>query len=227
MKFAIHFALVALTIAAGMTASGCAAPGARESERKVAWYDRVPGRWRSDADLVILFYNRARDLKPEELAKELDSVKQAFETSKSDIDRMRLALLLSMPNAGFRNDAAAIEVLHPLVQNQQRESANLQPLAVWLYSGLVRPAEVKRIEGQLLQVTEQLNEVQRRAEVLSLQYAEKLKEEQRRSEERFQKQAVKLHDEQLRSEALQQKLDAILEMEKSMIQREQTQQKPK
>ncbi len=227
MKSAIYFALVAMTIAAGMAASGCAAPGARESERKVAWYDRVPGRWRSDADLVVLFYNRAQNLKPEELAKELDSVKQAFETGKSDIDRVRLALLLSMPNAGFRNDAAAIELLHPLVQNQRPENTNLRPLAVWLHSGLVRLSEMKRIEGQLLQATEQVNEVQRRAEVLSVQYAEKLKEEQRRSEERLQKQAVRLHDEQLRSEALQQKLDAILEMEKNMIQREQTQQKPK
>ncbi len=227
MKSAIYFALVAINIAAGMAASGCAVPGARESERKVAWYDRVPGRWRSDADLVVLFYNRVQNLKPEELAKELDSVKQAFETGKSDIDRMRLALLLSMPNAGFRNDAAAIEVLHPLVQNQRPENTNLRPLAVWLHSGLVRLTEAKRIEGQLLQATEQLNEVQRRAEVLSLQYAEKLKEEQRRSEERLQKQAVRLHDEQMRSEALQQKLDAILEMEKNMIQREQTQQKPK
>ncbi len=226
MKSAIYFALAAMTIAAGI-AAGCAAPGARESERKVAWYDRVPGRWRSDADLVVLFYNRAQNLKPEELAKELDSVKQAFETGKSDIDRMRLALLLSMPNAGFRNDAAAIEVLHPLVQNQRPENTNLRPLAVWLHSGLVRLSELKRIERQLLQATEQVNEVQRRAEVLSLQYTEKLKEDQRRSEERLQKQAVRLQDEQLRSEALQQKLDAILEMEKNMIQREQTQQKPK
>ena len=46
--------------------------------------------------------------------------------------------------------------------------------------------------------------------------------ELRRSDDAFQLQAVKLKDEQRRTEALQQKLDAILDMEMKMIEREQS-----
>lgn len=46
--------------------------------------------------------------------------------------------------------------------------------------------------------------------------------ELRHSDEALQQQTTKLKDEQRRSESLQQKLDAILEMEMKMIEREQT-----
>ncbi len=44
----------------------------------------------------------------------------------------------------------------------------------------------------------------------------------KRAEEAFQSQSAKLRDEQRRSEALQQKLEALLEMEMKMIEREQS-----
>jgi len=136
----------------------------------------------SDLDRIAKFYDRLIPMKSGELARELDSSREAFEKDKSDFNRLQLALLLSLPGTTFRDDNAALALLNAFVKDKSPEGSTLRPLAILLHSELL---ELRRIDEALLQ------------------------------------QAAKLKDEQRRSEALQQKLDAILEMEMKMIEREQ------
>jgi hypothetical protein len=139
-------------------------------------------------------------MKSSELAAELEASREAFENDKSELNRLQLALLLSLPGTGFRDEGAAIALLNPFMKEMKERSragSPLRPLGVLLHT-------------ELLEL--------RRADELLQQQSAKLKEEQRRTEA-LQQKADAL---QLKSDALQQKLEAILDMEMKMIEREQS-----
>jgi hypothetical protein len=153
----------------------------------------------SDADRVARFYERLLAMKSSELAAELDASREAFENDKSELNRLQLALLLSLPGTSFRDDSAAIALLNPFMREMKdkpREGSTLRPLGVLLHSELL---ELRRADESLQQHSARLKDEQRRAEGLQ-QKADTL---------------------QLKSDALQQKLEAILDMEMKMIEREQ------
>ena len=178
--------------------AGCAPVDSRTTTRpETPWYRSVTEPAHSDADRIIQFYDRLTAMKGGELTHEFETVREAFENDKSQLNRMKLALLLSYPGSSFRDDNAAITLLGPFIKEKAQETSSLRPLAVWLNS-------------ELLEV--------RRAEEASQQYVSKLKDEQRRAEALQQK----IETSQQKAEALQQKLDAILEMEMKMIEREQS-----
>jgi hypothetical protein len=137
----------------------------------------------SDADRLLKYYHRVLSLKGGELAREYERARQAFEREGSDVNRIQLAMLLSLPSAGFRDDSAAIGLLQPVLKEQRGEESSLRPLALLMQSYIL---------------------------------------EVRRAEDALQTQTSKLRDEQRRGEALQQKLEALLEMEMKMIEREQS-----
>ena len=165
-----------------VTVAACTPVDSKTTRPDTPWYRTVVEPMQSDTDRVARFYDRMLTLKANELAGELDVTRQSFEKDKSELNRLQLALLLSLPGASFRDDNAAIALLHPFTKDKGREGSTLRPLAIWLHSELL---------------------------------------ELRRTEETLQQQAAKLKEEQRRAEALQQKLEAILDMEMKMIEREQ------
>ncbi len=196
MKLRQAWGLMAVTVAV----AACALADSQTTRHDAPRYRTVVEPMQSDTDRVARFYDRMLTLKANELAGELDVTRQSFEKDNSELNRLQLALLLSLPGASFRDDNAAIALLHPFTKDKGREGSTLRPLAIWLHSELL---ELRRTE-EILQ-----------------QQAAKLKDEQRRTEETLQQQAAKLKEEQRRAEALQQKLEAILDMEMKMIEREQ------
>jgi chromosome segregation ATPase len=198
VKLRQAWGIMAVTVAVAVAA--CAPPDNQSTRHDAPWYVTAVEPMQSDTDRVARFYDRVLALKANELAGELDVTRQSFEKDKSELNRLQLALLLSLPGASFRDDNAAIALLHPFTKEKGREGSTLRPLAIWLHSELL---ELRRIE-EILQ-----------------QQAAKLKDEQRRTEEILQQHAAKLKEEQRRVEALQQKLEAILDMEMKMIEREQ------
>jgi len=135
----------------------------------------------SDPDRIARYYDRLLTMKGAEFAGELDAARESFEKEKSELNRLQLALLLSFPGTGLRDDNAALVLLNPFMKDR-KEGSTLRPLAIWLHTELL---------------------------------------ELRRTDEALQQQTAKLKEEQRRSEALKQKLDAILDMEMKMIEREQ------
>ncbi len=136
----------------------------------------------SDVDRLLAFHQRILALKGPELGKEFDKARVAFDRDGSDVNRMQLALMLSIPGAAFRDDAVAIGLLQPILRDRVPSESKLRPFA------------------QLLQV-------------YLLEF--------RRIDDALQAHSGKLREEQRRAEALQQKLEALLEMEMKMIEREQ------
>lgn len=155
---------------------------AKAPRRDLSWIPPADATL-SDVERLLEYHQRATTLRGPELAREYDRARLEFERGGSDLQRMRLALMLSTPGAAFRDDSAAIGLLQPILKDRGPKESHLRPLA------------------QLLQ-----------SYVLEL----------RRTEDALQAQSTKLREEQRRAEALQQKLEALLEMEMKMIEREQS-----
>ncbi len=170
---------------------GCVA-ATEPNTRRDPWYQAVVEPLQADDARALHFYDNAFKLKGAELARKLESTRQEFEKDKSELNRLQLAMLLSLPGTGFRDDPAALNLVQPLLNDKRHENSVLRPLALMLYSHL---SELKRLEEQV--------------------------SEFKRLEEALQQQTAKTREEQRRADALQQKLEAILEMEMKMIEREQ------
>jgi len=172
--------LAILTLAALL----CGCPAVTEQNaRSERWYDTVVEPHQSDTERALRFYDRIIRLKGPELAQELATAKQEFEKEKSGLNRMQLAMLLSVPGAAFRDDHAAANLLQHFLKDKNAEDSPLRPLAVLLNSQL---------------------------------------SDSHKLEEALQQQTAKTKEEQRKSDALQQKLEALLEMEMKMLEREQT-----
>ena len=191
MKWRAQWLILSVMVAA------CAPVDSRSTRPDTHWYRSIV---ESDADRIARFYDRLLQMKGNELAGELETIRRSFESDQSDFNRLQLALLLSFPGSSFRDDNAARALLGPFLKDRGPENSTLRPLAIWLHMELL--------------------ELRRSDDAFQLQ-AVKLKEELRRSDEALQQQVAKLKEEQRRTEALQQKLDAILDMEMKMIEREQ------
>jgi len=166
---------------------GCIAT-TEPNTRRDPWYQAVVEPMQDDDARALRFYEDVLKLKGAELARELDSTRKQFEQDKTELNRLRLAILLSLPGTGFHDDQAALNLVQPFLNDKQYENSVLRRLALMLHTQL---SELKRLD------------------------------------EALQQQTAKAKEEQRRAEALQQKLEAILDMEMKMIEREQTAPPPK
>jgi hypothetical protein len=98
-------------------------------------------RAHSEVDDLLVYFQYLRKMSTADLAREHDAVRQAFLYSRTDFDRMRLAVLLSLPGTSVTDEQRALELLEPVARNQ---SAKLGPLAVLLASNL---HERKRLDA--------------------------------------------------------------------------------
>jgi len=200
----IRLHIASVVVLAGLL-GGCIAT-TEPNTRRDPWYQAVVEPMQDDDARALRFYEDVLKLKGAELARELDSTRKQFEQDKTELNRLRLAILLSLPGTGFRDDQAALNLVQPFLNDRQYENSVLRRLALMLHTQL---SELKRLDEALQQQTA------------------KAKEEQRRADEALQQQTAKTKEEQHRAEALQQKLEAILDMEMKMIEREQTAPPPK
>lgn len=162
--------------------SGCPAV-TEQNTRNERWYDSVVEPLQSDPERALKFYDRIIRLKGAELSQELETARQGFEKDKSELSRVQLAMILSLPGTAIRDEHAAAHLLQPFVKDRDVQESPLRPLALLLNAQL---AETRKLD------------------------------------EALQQQSAKTKDEQRKAEALQQKLEALLDMEMKMLEREQT-----
>ena len=143
--------------------AACAPVDSKTTRPDAPWYRTVVEPVQSDSDRIARFYDRLMTMKGSELAGELDTARKSFEKDKSELNRLQLALLLSMPGTSFRDDNAALALLGPFVKDKDHDGSTLHPLALWLHSELL---ELRRADEALQQQTAKLKEEQRRAEAL-------------------------------------------------------------
>jgi hypothetical protein len=119
---------------------------------------------RSGAARAVDYFARIRQRSVRELRLEHDSLRKAFAASKSDHDRVRLALLLSLPAAPFHDEAQALELLEPLTRDATNEyQALAQLLATMLTEQRRRASQALALQQKLDRIMALEKEMQQRA----------------------------------------------------------------
>jgi hypothetical protein len=110
------------------------------------------------------YFARIRQRPARELRLEYDSLRRAFGASKSDHDRIRLALLLSLPAAPFADEAQALELLEPLTRDVSNEyQALAQLLSTFLNEQKRRSSQAMALQQKLDRIKALEHELQQRA----------------------------------------------------------------
>ena len=195
MKLRIAAVLVPVLLAA-------CAPQA-EVMRKPLPHSVVVETVETDADRLLEYYAFMTELQGEPLLREYQRVRKAFWADPNDFNRMQMIMLLSSSSATFRDIRLAHSLLKEWLADQYNTYSKLRSLAL-LYDNYL--AELIRLEAARNQASDQLRQASDRVE---------------RQSERIEQQKTEIAMEKQRSGELQNKLDALLEMEKALIEREQ------
>lgn len=105
----------------------------------------------ADLERLLDYFRALRRLSAAELAREHENARAAFVRTRSDYDRVRLALLLSLPNTPFNDEARVLELLEPMMRNP---GSMLQGLAVLVH---VMVYEHRRLEQNIGKLQEKLD----------------------------------------------------------------------
>jgi hypothetical protein len=140
------------------------APGeSPESEARVEPPPRaeIPARIRSeDLERLLSYFEHVRKLPAAELVRESESARAAFMRGRADFDRMRLAILISIPNTALNDDQRAADLLDPLVKNQ---SSSLHGLALVMSAHL---QERRRLETGMQGLQQNVQRLQQKLDAL-------------------------------------------------------------
>lgn len=158
-----------------------------------------------DTTFFIGYFRHINALYPDDLKREFRSTEEAFSRDKSPVNRFRLAMLLSAPNTGFRDDARALALVKDYLKDSSKDDDGLNNLAFFMHSMLSE----RQSEALKLQQTEdKLREQQKHDAALQQQFKKQV--------EAYQKLEQKLKDEQKHSALLEQQLEALKSIEKSL-----------
>ena len=217
--------------------NGAPASGASRNTDCVSIVEKImpaPGI-KSESDGLIDYYLAVRKAPKEKVLKEYAEANRLAQANPTAMNRLRLALLLSLPVAGLQDSSRALNLLQDTIKEEKEEENGLRNLANLLQSHFYR--ESRHDENM-----QRAREDQTRLESLTAKQDEaiqtltgKLKDEQKRydtlqtsiqTKQEDSNQAVtilaqKLKDEQKRADTLQQKLDALANIEKTLIERQQ------
>jgi hypothetical protein len=196
----------------------------------------------TEVERFFHYVGHLRALPREALQHEHTQQEAAFAHDHSAASRLRLALLLSLPDTSFTNTTQALQLLQDYLKEPEQQPAHLHELAAllftcitnnkhtYIYESLVQQlqAELSGKEHQLM-TQQQLNQKLRndleaqKALVHSLnkQLQEALSDRERRlvAQQQLNK---KLQDEKKHVKRLQEQIEKIKDIEKSLIERENT-----
>lgn len=82
----------------------------------------------------------------DDVKRELASANQAFNRTRSDVSRIRLAVLLTLPAAGSPDDARALSLLEPMVGKGAGSSSSLKQIATVVYAQIAERTRSVRDE---------------------------------------------------------------------------------
>jgi hypothetical protein len=113
-----------------------------------------------DVERLLSYFEHIRKLPAGDFAREADNARAAFNRSRSDFDRARYAMLLSVPNTPLNDDQRAFELLDPLVKSP---SSTLHGLAL-LVSAHVQ--ERRRLESGMHSLQQNVQGLQQKLDAL-------------------------------------------------------------
>ncbi|MBI1965299.1 MAG: hypothetical protein HYV99_00785 [Betaproteobacteria bacterium] len=113
--------------------AGCGVLRGLEDQQPAPWVQAGAPQPASDAESLMLYFQHVRKLPGAELGREHETARQAYARARSDFNRVRLAMVLALPNAPFGDEPRALELLDPVAKNP---NGRLQGLAYVLASHL-------------------------------------------------------------------------------------------
>jgi hypothetical protein len=117
-------------------------------------------------ETIMQYYDSLRKHPVSELVPIYNKVKQNFAQNKSAVNRARLVLLLTLPNAPFRDLNSALRLLNDWPRDGGGEGAGLQSFRNLLITLL---AEQQRLNQSADELAQKLKDEQKRAETLENQ----------------------------------------------------------
>lgn len=103
-----------------------------------------------EIDEVLRYHQRIKKLNVAELSKEYEQISHSFAQNKSDLSRIQLALLLSLPNTAFHDEAAAYNLLKEWAKEHKVAPVGLRGFGV-LLSTLLEDLREKDKRNEALQ----------------------------------------------------------------------------
>ena len=140
--------------------AGCGALRSIETAGTEPWVNPDTLRPASDSESLLLYFQHIKKLSGTELGKEHDNARQAYTKTHSEFNRVRLAMVLCLPNTSFSDDSRALELLDPMVKNHQ---ASLYSLA-FLLSTYIQ--ERKKLDGSVYRLQQNVQGLQQNVQGL-------------------------------------------------------------
>jgi hypothetical protein len=129
----VRFRLLLAGIVGAAAVAGCGIVRIAEPLEPAPWVQAGAPQPASDTESLLLYFQHLRKLSGPEAGREYDAARQAYAGARTDFNRVRLALVLSLPGAAFADEARAAGLLDTVAKH---EGARLQGLAVVLAAHL-------------------------------------------------------------------------------------------
>jgi hypothetical protein len=189
----------------------------------------------SETERLLEQFAVIRALPREQVAKEYADASRELSQTPTVGNRVKIAWLLGLSGTGFQDLNRSVGLLQEALKDEAPETVGVRRLAALLFGQFSRD---QRQEEMIQSLNQRLREESKRAETAALKpddasaaLAAKLKEDQKRIETLQAKQeentqtinqlTQKLKEEKGRADLLQQKLDALANIEKAIVDRQQ------
>lgn len=139
--------------------SEAAIPESAEDESS-SWPVTRPRQPLDDLDSLLRYFQRIKKLSGTELVREHEEARRTYAAAPSEYNRVRLAMLLSLPNTAFRNEAHALELLDPTVKNR---TEGIYGLAFLLTSYI---QEHRKLDGNIQSLQQNVQDLQHKLDAL-------------------------------------------------------------
>ncbi|MCC7483899.1 MAG: hypothetical protein IT529_02820 [Burkholderiales bacterium] len=110
-----------------------------------------PPRRLSDTEALLAYHGRLRRLAAADLAREHDVARRAAGKAPTEHNRVRLAMIVSLPGTPFQDDTRALGLLDPVARNGESE---LSPIASLLSTHI---QERRRLEASAQALQQKLD----------------------------------------------------------------------
>jgi len=141
--------------------NACSTLPAASSPHVAGW--SPPLLMTSKVEGLMLYYDYLRKQPAAELVKEYDKARQSLVQSKTDVNRVRVALLVALPNAPFHDTSAALGLLNEVSKETKTASPGLRGLASMM---ALLITEQQRANNNADDLSQKLKEEQKRADAL-------------------------------------------------------------
>jgi len=125
--------LILLGIGCAAVLAGCGVVRLAEPLEPAPWVQAGTPQPASDAESLLLYFQHIRKLSGADLGREHDAARQAYARARTDFNRVRLAMVLSLPGTAFYDDARSLDLYDTVAKH---EGGRLQGLALLLGSHL-------------------------------------------------------------------------------------------